>query len=190
MKTFFVLPGFRMQANHKMFSWLVKYLESKKYKVLKVPIKWNYNTLTNNTKEFEEFYSKYKGKENYILGFSYGAVITLLTASKLKPKKIYLCSLSPDFMEDRKHMDRQSKKYIGKRRFEDTKMRSAKKYAKELIIPSIVLYGEKEGKKYPNLKRRCEETSKLARNSKVIMVKDAPHDISHPEYQRVLKALI
>src|SRR3989344_6078254 len=126
-KTFFIVPGFRMQASHKMFSWLVKYLESKKYKVVKVPVKWSRRTLTKNAQEFEVFYNINKGKINYILGFSYGAVITFLTASKLRPNKIYLCSLSSDFKEDRLHMSKRSKNYIGKRRYEDTKNRSGVK---------------------------------------------------------------
>lgn len=189
-KTFFIVPGFQMQANHKMFSWLIKYLESRKHKVIKVPVKWDYSTLTKNAKEFEKFYNLNKGKNNSVLGFSYGAVITLLTASHLKPNQIYLCSLSADFKEDSVHMSKRSRIYIGKRRYEDTKNRSGIKLAKELSVPSVIFYGEVEGNKYPTLRKRCEETSKLAKNSKLLKVKDAPHDISHPEYQKAIKSII
>lgn len=190
MKTFFIIPGFWFPAGHEKFSWLVKYLRNKKYKVIEVPVKWGYSTLTKNAKEFEVFFNKNKGKDNYVLGFSYGAVIALLTANNLKPKKIYLCSLSPDFKEDFKYMDKQSKKYIGKRRMDDVKTRSGKKIAKSLAVPSVVFYGEVEGKKYPDLRKRCEETARLARNSRFIKVKNAPHDISHPEYQKAIKSIL
>jgi pimeloyl-ACP methyl ester carboxylesterase len=134
-------------------------------------------------KDFEIFYLANKGKKNYILGFSYGAVITFILANVLKPKKIFLCSLSPDFKEDLESMKPWIIKYIGKKRFKDAKTRSAIKIAKELSVPSVLFYGEKEGKAYPKLKKRAEETVKLARNSKLVVVPKAPHDISFSEYK-------
>ena len=186
-KTFFLIPGFGMQAKDNSYFWLVKYLEGKGMKVIKTPVKWNRKVLSQNAKEFVEFYNKNKSDENYVLGFSYGSVITLLTANILKPKKVFLCSLSPDFSEDQKLMTPTIVKYIGKRRFADTKTRSGKKFAKELLIPSVIFYGEAEGKKYPSLKKRCEETAKLAKNSKLVVVKAAPHQIDFPSYIEVIK---
>jgi hypothetical protein len=189
-KVFFVIPGFRMKASDSMFRWLTRYLEQLNHKVVGVPVKWNYHTLTKNAEEFEGFFSKNKGKENYILGFSYGAVLAFITANKLKPKKIYLCSLSPDFDEDRVYMKKWERNYIGKRRYEDTKTRRAKKLAKELIVPSVVFYGEEEGRKYPEMGIRAKETVRLAKNSKLIMVKGSKHDIANPEYQKAIKSAI
>lgn len=189
-KVFFVIPGFRMKASDSMFGWLVEYLEYSRYKVVKVPVKWNYHTLTQNTKEFEEFFIKNKGEENYVLGFSYGAVIAFLAANKLKPKKIYLCSLSPDFDEDRVHMKKWERNYIGKRRYEDTKTRSAKNLARKLVVPSTIFYGEEEGRKYPELKIRAQETARLAKNSKLVMVKGSKHDIANSEYQKAIKLML
>jgi len=40
------------------------------------------------------------------------------------------------------------------------------------------------------LKKCCEETAKLAENSKLIVVKDAPHDISFIAYQQAIKKVI
>ncbi len=112
-----------------------------------------------------------------------------MTAQELVPKKVFLCSLSPDFKEDipwaLKHFP-DIVKYIGKRRFENVKTRSALAIAKKLTIPSVVFYGETEGKKFTQLKKRCEETVKLARKSKLIVVKDAPHKIDDPEYKKAI----
>jgi len=171
-----------MQIKDKPFQWLVKFLENKKIKVIKTPIQWKNKTLSENSNEFIGFFNKHKTEENYILGFSYGAVITLLTASKTKPEKIYLCSLSPDFIEDRDVMIPRQKKYIGKKRFADTATRSGIDLAKNLKIPTVVFYGEKEGKDYLQLKKRCQETVQLAQNAKLIVVKNSPHKIDFPEY--------
>lgn len=189
-RTFFLLPGFKMQIKDKSFGWLVKFLKDKGFKVVGVPVKWERTTLSQNAESFKDFFGKHKGKDNYVLGFSYGAVITLLTANSLKPKKIFLCSLSPDFIEDNKHMKGWIKKYIGKNRFDDVQTRSGKKLAKNLSVPSVVFYGEKEGKRYPRLKVRCEETAKLAKNSKLIIVKDAPHQIDFPAYIEAIKKVV
>jgi len=190
IKTFFILPGFGMQANHESFKWLVKFLEDKGFKVIKTPVNWNYKTLSKNALEFVDFFNKNKGDVNYVLGFSYGAVITLLSANVTKPKNIYLCSLSPDFKEDISLMDTNIVKYIGKRRFADAYTREGKKLAKELVVPSVVFYGEAEGKKFPSLKIRCEETARLAKNSKLVVVKDAPHKIDFPEYIDAIKNIL
>jgi len=189
-KTFFLIPGFKMQIRDKSFGWLVKFLKDQGFRVVGVPVKWRYQTLSQNAESFKEFFNKNKGEVNYILGFSYGAVITLLTANELNPKKIFLCSLSPDFPEDTVHMKRWIMKYIGKKRFDDVKTRSGRKLAKELKVPSVVFYGEKEGKQYPRLKVRCEETVKLAKNSKLIIIKNATHKIDHPAYIEAVKKAI
>jgi hypothetical protein len=80
--------------------------------------------------------------------------------------------------------------YIGKRRYRDMKTRSAKKLATELTARTVIFYGEEEGRQYPPLIKRSEETAKLAKHSKLILIKDAPHDIEHPEYQSAIKAVI
>ncbi|MFA6254144.1 MAG: hypothetical protein WC640_02745 [Candidatus Paceibacterota bacterium] len=185
-KTIFLIPGFKMQITDKPYRWLVEYLKSKKFKVVKVPIKWQRTTLTQLAESFKKFYDKKKKGENYLLGFSYGAVISLLVANDLKPRKIFLCSLSPDFKEDGKET-KNWVKVLGKKRVADIKTRNGREFAKNLQIPSTVFYGEKEGEQYPQLKIRNEETARLARNSRLVVVKKAPHQIDYPAYMQAIK---
>lgn len=187
MKKIFIIPGFKQKPTSKSFVWLKNFLVDKKYKVEIVPITWNYKTMSDYVSEFENFYNKNKVEENYILGFSYGAVIAFITAEKLKPEKIFLCSLSSDFKEDVSSMSNFIKQYIGKKRVLDCLTRSGKGIAKKLTIPTIIFYGELEGKLYPQLRKRCEETAKLVRNSKLVIVKNSPHDILHPDYMEAIK---
>lgn len=81
------------------------------------------------------------------------------------------------------------KKYIGKRRVADCLTRSGREIAKSLTIPTTILYGGKEIVEYPKLKTRTDETQKLAKNVQVIVVKDAPHDISFPTYQTAIEKM-
>ena len=116
MKKIFIIPGFKQKATDISFVWLKNFLQKKSFAVSLVPIAWDRRTMADYAEEFEDFYEKNKAKENYVLGFSYGAVITFITAQKLKPKKIYLCSLSPDFKEDLLGMKKWIQHYLGKKR--------------------------------------------------------------------------
>ena len=186
-KTIFLIPGFKTQITDPLYKELGSYLKSKNYTVQPVPVTWNNRTVTKNANEFVDYFEKNMGKVNYVLGFSYGAVIALMTAEKIKPNKLILCSLSPDFKEDSKTMPTWLKKYIGVNRYIDTATRSANNLAKSLSVETVIMYGEKEGIDYPQLKKRCEETAKFAKNSKIIVVKNAPHDISFPAYIEAVK---
>jgi len=189
-KTFFIVPGFRMQPKSTAFSWLVKCLKTMDFLVYEVPIHWKNRTLTQNTQELINFYTKNKGDKNYILGFSFGAVLTFLTANKLNPEHIYLCSISPAFKEDKytnqKEINRVLK-VIGKRRFLDAKNRSAVNLAKNLKCKNTIFYGEEESKRYPKLKKRCEQVHRLARKSKLVVVENAPHKIDFSSYIQAIK---
>jgi pimeloyl-ACP methyl ester carboxylesterase len=189
-KTFFIISGFKTQVTKSEYEWLITYLEGKGVRVIKVPVKWNRHTLTENANEFISYFNAFKSKENYVLGFSYGAVITLLTANILKPKKVFLCSLSPAFKEDSESEDSSLIHYIGKKRFADLSTYYAKTLAKNLQIQSVVFYGEKEGDMYPKLKKRCEDTAQLAHNSRLVVVKDASHQIHFSTYQEAVKKAI
>lgn len=186
--TFFILPGFGQNASSKEYLWLNNFLKSRGFHVIKVPIKWEYKTNTKISENFREFYEKHKSpNKNYILGFSYGAVITLMTTKKLQPDKIYLCSLSPDFREDSLAMNPQIKRIIGKRRFDDTKTRSGRKLASELKTPVVIFFGEEEAKMFPQIKIRSQETARLANKSKLIFIKNTPHKIDHQNYIEAIK---
>jgi esterase/lipase len=184
--TFFIIPGFKQQVTDKCYAWLVKYLKKQDFNVVGVPINWDHRTMKDYVDQLITTYSKKKTETNYVLGFSYGAVTTFMTANELNPKKVFLCSLSPDFYEDRKSFTPQMIQYIGKRRFTELQTRKAVDVAKKLTVPSVIFCGEKEAEQYPQLLHRCKETSTLAKNSKLIMVSGSPHDISNNEYQKCI----
>lgn len=180
--TFFIVPGFKQKVTDLSFAWLRDYLKKKGFNVIPVPIKWSRRVMSDYISDFRKCYLKNKTDINYVLGFSYGAIVTLTTANELQPDKIFLCSLSPEFSEDIGPMKSWHKKLVGKRRLIDSNTRSGKKLARELMVPSVVCYGEKEGKQYPQLKIRCEETVHLAKNSKLVVVPKSPHQLDNPEY--------
>lgn len=185
-KTFFIIPGFKQKAGDKSFLWLERFLKGRGFIVVKVPITWERRIMGDYVEDFIKVYKKHQTEENYILGFSYGAVIALLSANAVKPKKIYLCSLSPDFREDVSSMTPWLKKYVGKRRIAQSLKTSGRETAKNLKIPSVVFYGELEAKHYPQIEIRCKETTRLATRSKLVVIEKSPHQINFPAYQEAI----
>lgn len=187
-KTFFLIPGFRTQISADMYTWLVNFLIEENYEVIPVPVSWSRKTITQNTADFVDFFNGHKTEKNIVLGFSYGAVIAFLASDQIKIDKLYLCSLSPDFCEDSDFMPLVIQKYIGKKRFKDTKARCGRTLAKHLKTPTTIFYGEHEGNEFPQLKKRAKETAQFALQAKLIAVPNSPHQIDYPEYVRAIKS--
>lgn len=189
-KTFFIIPGFKQQATDKGYGWLIKLLRGKGYKVVLVPVNWNFKVLSKNAEEIADVLKLYPTEEKYILGFSFGAVLIMLIANQFKFKKIFLCSISPVFLEDTKSMSPEIRKYIGKRRYIDTQTRSALNIAKTINTPTTIFYGQKEAENFPQLKKRCRETSQLIPESKLVIIKNAPHQIDASNYKLAIQSEI
>lgn len=186
-KTIFIIPGFKQKPRDKCFQWLENFLRQKGFNVVRISIIWDHHTMSDYVAEFKKQYNSHRTGNDYVLGFSYGAVVALISANELRPKKIYLCSLSSDFKEDIGAMKPWIRKLVGKKRIGDMKKRSGREFAKNLAVPSVIFYGETEGKKYPQLKIRCEETAKYSKRSKLVIVDNAPHKIDYPAYTKAIK---
>ena len=186
-KTIFIITGFKDKASDSQYKWMRTFFKKKGF-IVKIPsIKWNHRVMSDYVDEFRQYYEENKSEKNYVLGFSYGAMIAFISAHELKPAKLYLCSLSPYFNEDLRTLKPWWKRFIGIHRLKDFKQYIAKSIAKNLAIPTVVFYGTREAKRYPELKVRCEETAKLAPKAKLVSIKDAPHRVDHPEYVEAIK---
>lgn len=188
-KTIFIIPGFRHDPTHTQYDWLTPFFQSKGFTVKKFGFKWNHKTMTDFINDFSQFFRQNKSDDNTVLGFSFGAMAGLITATNLKPQRLVLCSLSPYFDEDLKTLRNSWKKNIGVNRFEDFKKYKAEEIAIKIKIPTIIIYGSKEGNMYPQLKIRCVETSKQIPNAKLEVADNAPHEIDFPSYVATIKKL-
>lgn len=189
MTTVFILTGFKQKKDNSQFKWMKPFFTKLGYEVKVFAADWNYHVMSDYLADFKKYYEANKGKKNYILGFSYGAMIAFLTAKETQPEKLYLCSLSPYFKEDMKKLRPDWQRKIGTRRIVDLKNHSFNRTVKEIKVPTVVLYGEAEGEKFPSLKKRCEAAHAALGKSKIIVVPEAPHKPDHPEYITSIKAL-
>lgn len=183
-KTLFIIPGFMEKSTNGRYDKLIKVFKEKSFNIIHVPIIWKYKTYTDYASQFQEFYQKNRTGNDFVLGFSYGAVVAFMTAPQIKPKRLFLCSISNTFNEDLKDMDKKRDliiKFIGKRRFLDAQNISADKIAQEIKTPVDIFIGEKE---MANLqfKKRNYSIHKIIKQSKLILIKDTDHEINNKEY--------
>lgn len=192
MKTVFIIAGFDLHdtASDSEYDRLKKGLKNKDYNVAAVDINWLRKTPSQYVEKFISIYKHHKTDVNILIGNSFGAVIAFLAASAIQPDTIYLCSLSPFFKEDRhKFPDSYAIKIFGKHRAEDLWSYSADEIAEAInhtSIKTFVLYGEKEHVTSPALVSRCQDTANKVKNSSLVEIAGAPHNMSDSTYSDAL----
>ncbi len=184
-KTLFIIPGFKEKISHKQYRALQKLFIGKGFDVKMVPIVWDRRVMTDWIARFHDFFQVNRGKNNVVLGFSWGAMIALLTAKQLQPNELILCSLSPYFAEDLSKIPAWWKRFIGKRRTTDFGRYSMKSAVKGVSMKAKVFIGGAEQKKFRHLAARCTLAAK-ALGTSVIVIDGVKHDIGDARYREVL----
>ena len=118
-----------------------------------------------------------------IFGFSFGAFIAVVIASKRKllPIDLILCSLSPYFNEDIEYLPENWKKELGDDGIKDF---SRYTFPKNLKARTLIFVGEKEHKIVRDRATRAYEAIKGRKS--LLVVPNARHDISKNDYAKVV----
>ena len=182
-----IIPGGWHKPTEKCYQWMIRYYKDQGFEVRMITINWQRQVMSDYVDQFKEQFVKEDGMKEYVLGFSFGAMIAFIAANEIKPDKLFLCSLSPYFSEDKKFIQKSSRRFLGVHRLEDFKKYKAKCLAQTITVPTIVFCGEREGKRYPQLFKRCKETAAQLTQAKFIVVPDAPHEIDYPTYIQSIK---
>ncbi len=185
-KVAYIIPGFTESNKQIAYKQIASYFKSKGIKPIPVNVSWKYKTLSDYIEQFFRIYEKNDGNEVYLLGFSYGAMISFVASTKIKPKMQILCSLSPWFKEYLPYMKRYYKMQ-GKRRLEDHKNYSFEELSKNVTSKTIILVGDSEIKECMGI---AKDVNKKIKNSKLIMIKNGKHIIAQKEYQDALEDII
>lgn len=194
-KTVYVIPGSTESTKKKRYKKALDLFRKKGFRIIEVRIIWKNKTMTDCMNQFLKTKPK---KGSYVFGFSYGAMIALISASSVKPKTLILCSLSPYFKEDltatRHVYGKKFDKYCKKHDFEDLKKYSFNKIAKHVKCRTILIAGDKEtvvsGKNYPLVLNRALDAKKRIKNSSLVIIKNGKHDISQKQYHDAIKKVI
>lgn len=195
MKTVFTMSGYDLHGTSTdKLVLLNNGLKNRGYNVVPVSIPWIGRTHTKYIKEFVNFYNQHKAEENIVVGNSFGAAVALMSAPEIKPSKLYLCSLSPFFEEDRGiYTDEYAISIFGKRRAQDFWSYSADTLAAQVThhkISTVVVYGEKERQTSPALVSRCKQTARAIHGAELIEIPDCPHNMSDTIYSTAMIEII
>ena len=178
-KVVYIIPGFKEKVSLKGYQQAIKFFKLRNFKVIPIKISWKYKIMSDYVDEFFCQLSHNKSDDVYLFGFSFGAMIAFISAVKIKPKMLFLCSLSPYFKEDLKSLKKSWRNSFGKKRLEDLKNFSFQKLAKDITCKTFLIAGEKEPKE---LHKRVNDAHKKIKNSELFIVDGAKHEISQKEY--------
>lgn len=197
MNKAFLIRGFKLSATaaDSDFESVREVIRESGYEVMAVDFTWNHKSMTQYADKFVNFYNRYKGTRNIIIGHSFGAMAALTSATRTMPDLLVLCSLSGFFKEDLpKYTDDDwIIRHMGKKRRADFEALSATTLAKQIKaknIKSVMIYGELEKKLYPHLYSRVQQTAAILQPARLIEVPGADHSIRGDAYLKALKEVL
>jgi pimeloyl-ACP methyl ester carboxylesterase len=191
MKTVLFVPGFDEDIDDRDYTSTISAIEDKGYKVKFVDIQWKRTTINDWTAELDVIYAKYDPKDTILAGFSFGAVTAFMSAVKRSPSELWLFSLSPYFIEDLNNRDMKPSwlKQIGHRRVTAFARLSFVNLVKKIHSKIILIYGDQELPKWPDIAYRYKVTDGL-KSAQVKIVVGAGHDVSNSNYIHAIEELI
>lgn len=184
----YIIPGFTHTGNEPGYKKTAALFRKKGYTPIIFHPAWKRKTVTDVAVDFLNFYEQKKHAHTKfsLLGFSFGAIIALITAGKIHPEKLFLCSLSPYFSEDLPNIPGWWKKFIGKRRVDDFSALSCKRLCALISSKTHIFVGEIEITRYPQLLIRAAHPHTLIKLSELTVIPKAKHDIGQKEYLQAI----
>lgn len=183
----FIIPGYNYKPTRREYKKIGQYFQEKGITPVGIGLDWKKPIPRNFDDYLQEFLAqakKHRADEIYVLGFSLGAVTALLTAQKLKPKAIILCSLSPYFEDDWVNL---KKPWLAwwRKHYKDLGILSDR--VKGLKIKSYLLVGSKEDK---SCLLRAKSAHALLPQSTLKIVLGAEHKLQQEPYLKAVEKVI
>lgn len=181
-RSVFIIPGYRQTPKQKAYQVLSGLLENEGYEPILVTIPWKNTTISENTEYFLKTYNNTRKRKKYILGFSFGAMIAFLAATKIRVDGLILCSLSPYFQEDISGKQFHPRSPIQADRHNDFSKLHFTSLAKKLKAKRIdLLYGSKEARSL--IRRVSDAFEQINSEEKYLQkVKAVDHNIGDNRY--------
>lgn len=180
----YIIPGFDTSPRYKPFLEAAKIFRQYNIKPILVDINWK-SSLKDYISQVIKKYNNTKrdGDIVYIFGFSAGAWIALMAATKLNPHIAILCSPSPFFKEDIRYWRREWIGVFGEERFRSFNNYKFNTIMRKFKSGAIIFVGDKE---YPLMIRRAKAIHKSVKRSRLIIIKSGEHDLSKKSYMNAL----
>ena len=188
-KIAYIIAGYgESYSSRPAYGKIAGFFKSRDIETVPVHIDWHNKkprVFGDYQKQFIQQYKKIKKYKKYVLGFSFGAMVAFLTATKLKPTALILCSLSPYFKEDLARfkpswLNWWRKNFVGS------------DYSFDEIAPKIKTktYLLVESVDADQILHRTRQAKKKMPNVSVTIIKNAKHNIGQKEYLNAIERII
>jgi esterase/lipase len=192
-KVVYIIPGFQENSDAEIYKKISKSFIRLGIKPIFIHINWKAKNrlMRDYLKQFIDIYKKINIEDNtvYLFGFSTGAWIAFMASLEIEPKKVFLCSLSPYFKEDMKLWTKAWINGIGYNRFNDFKNHKFNSLVKRFKSKAIIFVGKNEDPKGVMI-RRSNIAHESIKNSKLVIIPNAEHNIRQKEYLKAVKKYI
>jgi pimeloyl-ACP methyl ester carboxylesterase len=184
MKTVLFVPGYQEAIRSRDYPSVIEAIEKQGYKVKFIAIKWSRTTIDDWTKELDAIYDEYNPQQTILAGFSYGAMISFVSALKRNPSELWLFSLSPYFAEDlkSKNMKPSWLKNIGHRRVTAFNNLNFQNLSKEIKCKTLLFVGRLEIDGWLVIDERSTAAHKYLKRSELIVIENVGHDVADRHY--------
>lgn len=182
----FIIPGFRQKPTQKVYKQLSSLLKTRGFTPIVVPVDWRQKTISENSEYFLKMYKKIPSSRKYVLGFSYGAMIAFVSATKLPVQGLILCSLSPYFKEDLDNLSRSEYSTLPELYYQDFSKLQFNTLSKKIKAKKLfMIFGMKE--ELPLIIRSIDTFHTISAESKyLIAIRNTYHNISDKKYLRAI----
>lgn len=187
-KVAFIIPGFGESSKFKKYKDIAKTFEEKDINPIILNIPWKKKVMSDYVDFFLSEYFKIEAKEVYTLGFSFGAMISFITSTKVNINTQILCSLSPYFKEDLSVIRKWWLKGVGKHRVENFHQYSYKELSSKVKAQTFLFVGAKETKEILHTDKTI--FSLLNCKKSLTLVENAKHDIGDKKYLESINEII
>ncbi len=176
-KILYIIPGFGESIKDDGYKRISMFANKNGYKVIPIEVIWKNRTASRWLTQIREVVDL-NGHENAtVLGFSFGAYLTILLSQEYKFKKIIVCSLSPYFSDDIKNLPMLAHKILGKRRIENFKQIH---FPKNNLTSAVFCIGLEDLDIVIN---RVKKAYKVWSGSKeIIFIEKVGHEIENESY--------
>lgn len=184
----FIIPGFLGVPSEKIYQQVSASYKNKEIEPIILDISWKRKTMSEYVDYFLSVYKQYAGNEIHLFGWSFGAMIALITASRVPVETLVLCSISPYWQEDMNKLLKSWIAGVGKRRVVEFATLSRKDISMKVNAKKVVmLVGVKEGSIMINV---TQSIAKDVNAQNIVIIQGVGHNIAKERYAEVIKQQI
>jgi hypothetical protein len=187
-KVLYLIPWFLEKTTFKRYSALKTFLHKAWFKVISVEIDRKRKTMNDYVEDFLSTFNQHGNlDEVFVLWFSFWAMISFISSTKLEVKAQFLCSLSPYFKEDIPSVKEQWKKALGKKRLKVFNDLWFDELSPHVKCKTYIFYGTKE---WPEIAKRSKDANTKIYESELLIIEWAKHDLSEKQYIATIKEVV